>query len=697
MPPCRQGRPGIPQHTYGKDMIQTRPLRFLFTFFSCIPILLGACTSGGGNGDAGALYDEAAKLARQKRYPAALERYNAALAIDTVKGFSPVAIDALVKKGGIEYLTGEYYEAFRTFATLQRHASPSMADSLYNDMLGKKAGMYREIGLYVQAADAMAGLRSPSSWDRYEHAALLVKAGEYRKASALFRDLAASEDPAVRMAGLSGLLDCAFFKPGSAPDSADRYGEQIASVSGKVMSMAAAPEERIHVLRIAARSLLRLGEKHRRNASFLLFRALSLSQQAHLSRLEQILQFESNDAIVRKPDAYRNVIEYFGQRNMPYARMAALYMLAKSPELTDDERIEALKNGLESCRYYGIPVTAIDAVRLQREAVGELVDLLIRNGRYFELFELSEQARRYELQREVQAGIVSFRLPRGNEQLQNRIIELTREVNGLLQRKINMNEEGRGFELAAAADQAISAKSGQLIERIAEAAAIDRGAAAWLQPSVTTLRTVQKNLGPDQAMVKLFVRDSLATGLLISRREMHVSSVPVPGAKVREGLSGFQRTLSAGGELAEDPWRLWLSAVFLDPIEARLAGYGHLLVVSDLPVPIHLFGRERMLGNRLRVSFLDASGELVSYAGTSPAKIGDRKVAFFDASGMAQARAYKSAHPGDRVFLLWKPMAGQEAAALQSTLSGLIKGDASGSGLLQREARWPYLSSYGID
>ncbi|NTV02907.1 MAG: hypothetical protein HGB04_09045 [Chlorobiaceae bacterium] len=678
----------------------------VFLFAAGLAALFSSCRPGQGAADPGPLYEEAARLSRQNKYPAALEAYNKALAVDTLKGFSRQAVDALLQKSRIEFMTGEYDAAFRTFGSLESHAGSMLPDSVQTAVRLSHARMHAELGEFGQAAAAIGKINRPGPWQRLQQAGLSARSGDFAGAARICGELAASDDPAVRIVALSGLLDCAIARSDLGLEKPDAYAGKIAAVSGKVMSMPAPPELRIKALRIAARSLRQL-EKQHPNASFLLFRALAIAQQAGLSRLDQILQYESNEVIVRKPDTYRSTMEYFAQRNMPYARMASVYRLGMSPELQDKERIEVLKSGLQLGLNYGIPATARDLVRLEREAVGNLEELLIANGRYFELFEASEQAKLLGLQRDMQAGIGQFTLPAGHEALRNEIVRTTREITGLLQRKISMAEEGAGFEYSAPADKAIARKRGRLFELSNEAIAVDRGAASMLRLTPVTLMTVQKSLRPDQALVKLFVRDSLATGMLISSREMQIFSTPVYRDQLQSQLSQFRQSLASAGSYAwermrQDPQRIWLTDILLQPMNGRLSGYRHLIFEPDSPMPFHLLGREEMLGADRRVSIIGSAKEAVVYAGQQPAAGKAPGIAFFDASRSDLAMVHKMYRPSDRVFLIWKPLSREESAGLVTRLSAQLKQDASGSGSLKalaggQDGSWMYLSSYGID
>ena len=684
---------------------------FLLCLFVCgIPTFLSSCSSGPGGSKAGPIYEEASLLYRHNRYPEALDAFNKALALDTLKGFSRQAVDALLQKSRIEYLTGEYDAAFRTFGTIENHAAGTLPDSVHTALLISRARMHAELGNFGQAAADMGRIRQPDPWQRLEQAALWIRSGDHARASKVCQGLLSSEDPAVRIMALSGLLDCSLARRDPTLDPPDTYAGKIAAVSGKVMSMPAPAEVRIRALRTAARSLQQL-EKQRPNASFLLFRALAIAQQARLTRLDQILQFESNEVVVRKPEVYRSVIEYFSQKNMPYARLAALYRLGMTPELKDGERIEVLKNGLHISQDSGFPATAADYVRLEREAVGNLEDLLIANGRYFELFEVSEQAKLLELQRNMQAGIDKFRLPAGHEALQNEIIGLTRDISGLTQRKINRLEAGAGFELSVPADKAIVRKRGRLIELVSEAAAIDKGAASMIRLTPVTLMTVQKSLRSDEALVRLFIRDSLATGMLISAREMQIISSPVSKLEVGARIAALRQTMASGGQvsaarLRADQERIWLTEALMQSMSDRISGYGHLVFVSDIAVPFHLLGGARMLGEERRVSMLGSAKEAVMYPELSPAVGQASGNAFFDASRTDLAGIYKMYHPADRVFLTWKPMLKGDIDRLETRLAPLLKQGGSGSGCIremasrdgeQTDCTWTYVTSYGID
>jgi tetratricopeptide (TPR) repeat protein len=674
-------------------------------------LILSSCTKQTGSEDVDARYEKASLLLKQKKYQAAIEAFNSALAIDTLNGYNSRNLKALCRKGGIESLTGEYYEALRTYRVIDEHSGNILPDSVLAGIVVDRARLLGELGEFGKAAQSLASLRKPTPEQRLALAGLYLKGRDYLHASDIYREFAVpGEDPAFRIMALSGLMNCAVAEPSLGLDTPDGYAGKIAAVSGKVMTMDAPPEKRIHALRTSAKSLLQL-EKQRRNASFLFFRALALAEESGNARLVQLLQFESNAVIVQKPEVFRGAIDYFGQNNMPFAQVSALFMLGRNTEITDRERIDALRQGLSICQYYGVPATSEEGVRQEKAAVNQLIDLLIKNAMFFELFEASEQAKMLVLQRDMQRNIGSFRLPPGNEKLQHDVIEQSRELTGLFQRKINIVTDGRGFGMTVPADEAINLKRGALLDLLAEVEKIDRVAASRFQMTQVTLTTVQKSLEPGQALVNLFIRDSLTTAMLISKREMEIVSTPVLSAQVDAEVARLRHSLSTirpsvVESLVSNANRVWLNRVLFQNMQDRLARYEHLIFVTDKPLPFHVLGDDRFLGREKKLSVLCSAREAVFYAGCPVNHEKNPGIVFFDASGITDARTYKMLHPGDEVFLVWKHMTGDQIDELKILLELHFQRERSGAGFLNAlaagavdpgDGKWLYLTSYGID
>ncbi|MBN1929620.1 MAG: hypothetical protein JW764_08780 [Chlorobiaceae bacterium] len=684
-----------------------------FSFYSAVLLMLftlalAACSQQEPESAPSSLYEEAGRLERQKRYAEALEHYDRALAADTLKGFRREALEALCRKGRIEYLTGRYQAAFRTWESLETHAVAGKLDDSLRTAAGfDTARMYAELGRYGKAASVMESLGSGGQWQRYQIAVYRFRGGMIDQAARLYRELSLSEDPAIRMAALSGLLDCSLLSAASVSDTPEQLSAKIAAVSAQVMTMDAPSTVKIRSLRIAARSLLQLESQHR-NASYLLFRALAIAQEERLSRLVPILQHESNAVIVRKPDTWRSVIEYFGANNMHYAKAAALCKLGECEELTPAERITALRNALSTCQNYGIPATATGYLKMVRDAGRQLDDLLIANGRFVELFDVSGQKDALEARSLLQASIREFRLPAGHEALQGEIIELTTGISGLLQRKIDMNEQGEGFRYAALVDRSITEKQGRLIGLIAEAGKIDPAVASKLQPEPLTLSTLRKRLHSGQALVRLFSGDSLTTAIMVSNREMQIETSPVTAGELKRRFGALRQRIGGGkaDALLAEPERIGLNDSLLKTMSVRLAGYRHLIFVSDRPEPFHLLGRGELLGRGRKVSYLVSSNEIGASTQPSAGQDGAGDVAFFDAGDSGKAMIHKLFNPEARVFLAWKPLTDREVSRLKTALQKAPPTASSATGFLQQlgaessteaSPSWLWLGAYGLD
>ncbi|HHE07783.1 MAG TPA: hypothetical protein ENL01_02580, partial [Chlorobaculum parvum] len=555
-----------------------------------------------------------------------------------------------------------------------------------------------------------ASIGSADAWQRYQTALYHFKSGKIDEASQLYQKLSASSDPAVRMVALSGLLDCSLAAPATAPDTPKHYAAKIAAVSAKVMRMNASSIIKIRTLRIAAKSLLQL-ESQQRNASYLLFRALAIAQEKGLSRLVPILQYEANAVIVRKPDTYRNVIAYFGSKNMQYAKAAALCKLGTCEELSPAERITALRSALTTCQYYGIPATATGYVRMVRQAARQLDDLLIASGRFVELLDVSGQEDALETRSRMQAAISEFRLPAGHEALQNEIISLTTSISGLLQRKIDMNEQGKGFLHAALVDKSITEKQGRLIVLIDEVSKIDPALASNLQAEPLTLSTLRKRLKPGEALVRFFLGERQTTVIMVSNREMQIGTSPVTAGELKARFRQLWQRIRAIGSgndsrILSDPGRIWLTDTLFQTMSVKLTPYRHLIFVSDQPKPFHLLGRGELLGRGRRISWLVSSNELTASAPFSAAKDEAVGISFFNANRVGKAQIHKLFHPSDRVILAWKSFSDGEIDRLKTALEQAPAANRSASGFLkllsgvpdtENGQAWFLLGAYGGD
>ncbi|MEE9904133.1 MAG: tetratricopeptide repeat protein [Chlorobium sp.] len=685
-------------------------LPVITAIFACI-LLSGCSIQDETGGDPPELYRKAGLLARSGEYDKALALYDKALASDTAGGLSAQAVLELDRKRHLEGLIGNYDEAMRTTRFLERHAGNLLPDSLRSFMIEEKAMWLSELGDFRGAAEALSAIDNPDEEKRFALAAFWLRLGDSDRAKEIYEESVSHEsDPVAKIRGLSGLLACSMHSRPAGSREAHDLAMQIASFSGKVLSMEGDFSRRIQALREAAGSL-QLLEKHRGNASYLLFRALALAERSKNPFLLQLLRFESNTAVVQKPVPYRETGDYFAANNMQFAEAAALFRLGTSQnDLNPSERVDALRRGFmlyQNCqpRYPGA-----EMAQLERYAERVLSGILIRQARIFELYDALQQYEMLALQRSLSDRSDQLNLGEGHESLERELSLLQRDIAGLLQRKADIFIKGRGYELNRPAEAALQAKRGRLFELLGEVKKINPSAASVLQMTPVTLQTLQRVLKSGQLIIRPVPADSFFAVMTIGTREFGIAGTPVPYDSLYHPDSGLRRlykriaSLSGSGiePLLRDRDYLRFSAALADPVRSVSGRYDHLIVAADPAVPFQLFCSGRTGADEKKISMTSSFREIV-HAGLHADIIKDGSpVRFFAADRLADARTHLLFNPGHRVYLLWKPFGDAELAIFRgrlklaherersssSALSGLYGGD---------NATWWFISAYGSD
>ena len=656
------------------------------------------------------LYKQALYCSSRGDYRKALDFYNKALALDTLKANTPWVVKALNAKRVIEGLTGEYYEAIKTTARLEKLPSGILSDSLRTSLFTDKATWLRELGSFGVASASLEHIVAPSPAVRFELASLYQKSGAYKKAIEIYRHLSGVEhDPATRITAYAGLLQCKVSQPQLVFEKADAIAVKIAAESGRVLAMKGALEQRIQALRAASKSV-RLLEKHRRNASFFLFKALILAEESRNPLLLQILRLESNAVIVLKPDPFREAAEYFRLKNMQYAQASALLMLGGSKLLKDDERIRALQQGGAINRNYAPPYPTEDLFQLEKKSARRLTGLLLEKSRIFELFDAAEQSGHLDLQRSLQIYRKCFNLGKGHEALEAEISQLQHEISGLLQRKADIFIRAEGFEKNRSADQALNIKRGRLIELLPQVRIVNPVAAEAIQFIPVTLHTLQSAMKEEQAIIKTLISDSLCGAMLISRRQLQIArsevcfdSLNTSGSKKEAFRSEFASSSSVRRQSSSE--QEWFNKAFYEPFAGSLGSYKHLVVISDDLIPYHILSRNNHVIPEKRYSYLQSIKEFSLLSEHPESDQTVSRILFYRADKVTEARLQKLFFPRDRVFLLWKNYSGVKLEALHQKISQEMQGTVSGSAALFSLGRnsdegreiWMNISSYGID
>jgi len=656
------------------------------------------------------LYKQASSFSSRGDYLKALNLYNRALALDTLNRASPWVVKALNEKRIIEGLTGEYYAALNTTARLEKLPKKSLPDSLRHALFTDKATLLCELGSFGAAAASLEHIIDPSPALRLQMASLYQRGGDFQKAARIYRHLSGeARDPVTKITAYAGLLRCKVARPELGIEKTELLAGKIAAESGHVFAMDGAIEQRIQALRVASQSL-QLLEKHRRNASFFLFKALALAEKLGNPLLVKILSLESNAVIVRKPDPFREAAEYFRMNNMQYAQATSLFLLAGSKSLKGEERINALQQGFSFSRYFAPPYPSNELLQLEKKSERRLTGLLLERSRIFELFDAGEQTDNLDLRRSLQIYRKSFSLGKGHEALEAEIAQLLHEISGLLQRKADIFIHAEGYEKNRSADQALNIKRGRLIELLPEVRVINPVAAEAIQLIPITLRTVQASLKEDQAIIKPLLSDSLCGVMLIGRSQLQIArsgvcfdSLNTPGSKI----DAIRRELvsSSPDSQDSDKEREWFRKALYEPLAGSLGSYKHLVVISNTLFPYHILSIDNHSLPEKRYSFLHTVTEFSLLTEHPFPDTALSRIVFYRLDNVMGARLQKLFFPRDRVFLLWKNYSGAELERLRQQIGQEMERTVSGSDALfllgtnSADGReiWMNISSYGLD
>ena len=656
------------------------------------------------------LYQQASLLSRNREYLKALDCYNRAIALDTLQANSRRMVQALYQKMSLEGLTGEYYEALKTSARLEKFPTGALPDSLYQRLFSDKALLLRELGNFRAAAASLEKIVSPSQEMLFDQAGLYVESGDYAKAAALLRRYTGPErDPAIRMTAYAALLKCKVAQPGLDGESAEAISGKIAAESKRVFASEGELIPRVQALRAASKSLLLL-EKQRRNASFLLFRALAMAGQSQNQFLVQVLRQESNAVIVRKADPFREAADYFRINNLQYAQATSLFMLAGSKTLKAEERITALQQGFALCSDFAPPYPTEELLELEKSAERRLRGLLMEKTRIFELFDAEEKTGTMSLKRMLQRYPDSFKLVKGHEALESKVRQLQHEMAGLLQRKADIVVHAAGIEKSRQVDRALNIKRGKMLELLAEMRVINPAAADIIQFIPVTLRTVQSALNEDQLIIKPLLSDSLCGVMVIGKRQLQVTGSPLffdakhtPEAALRnvrrELASPIPQAVLPGTEVE------WLTKALYEPVVGTLSGVRHLLVIGDDLFPYHILGSNHLSPPLTRYSSVQSFKEFVLLSEKREPPHASSLISLYRLDSVAGARLQKLFAPRDRIFLLWNTLSPLELVALRQKIGREMQGTISCSEALfllhksvdsGRNNSIP-VSSYGVD
>ncbi len=687
------------------------PVRYFIALF-LISIVSAGCTRHSPTEDRpGIYYEKAASLVLERDDNAALEALSHGIALDSLDGFSPATAAALDMKRQIEERNGDFFDALDTHRLIESRCSGMLEQEKDRERLRQKAIIYSLLGDVDEAVRLMRDEQGVMKrGDLLLMARWYEMAGRFDRSAEVYQDLARSDDLLLRIEGLAGLLELSQYRTFNGQRPTAYYAVRIIATAKQLLDTPGPPLFHARAIRRAAMSLAETG-RYDEDASYLFFKALSYARASGDERLQQLLDFESNNVRADNPDVYGRTTAYFEEHRMELPHALALIGRAGSGRVDVAERMRLLQQGVRLLQYQ-LPCSSFSAAgRRFRAASGRLVSLQISRGLFDDAFMIDEAMRTRELQALVLDDPSLFSLPDVHEALEREILRLGREIEALLQRSVVAYESGSGLELLEHAGRAVSARRGRLDELLAGIRGPAPVEADKIQPEPVTIATLQKSLLPGSIILKIVVSDEWLAAYCIGKERIDVARKKIDASDV-DALTALLRghiELAQDNDLspvARHSSRLSLTEMVLAPFAGQLRNVGHLTCISDEMVPVHLLGENRYLARDIPVSQLGSAREYVWYcnAQDSSGSVA-QEIDFVDASSPAEAARIKLRHPDRALFLLWKSAQDKDRYDARVLLSlAMQQGSGPAAALLQMvrtEGRsdgpgWLTLTSYGV-
>ncbi|MBO8092997.1 MAG: hypothetical protein J7D60_06790 [Prosthecochloris sp.] len=637
------------------------------------------------------MYERARQLASRYEDAAALELVSRALAIDTLDGKRPETARAIQLQARLLERNGELFRSLETYRVLEDCCASLLSDEMVRESILSRAQILSDLGYHDEVIGLLENFKPATSHEKLSVARIYEEVLLPEHSVPIYLSLEDAADAALRLQALSGLLHLSRTLNVKGLSRSEVYALETVEAARDLLEDVSHPDEyKAAVLRKAACRLQETG-RHDSDASYLLFKALSLARAAGSGELEALLDYESNAVLQADPEVYARSSGYFDEHGMGLSYARALVWQAESGVPDERERLELLKTAFRYFLQELPPGRAGMFSSVFRDGTSSLLSLLAANGGYSTAFMVDEELRSWELS----AIVLENQLTRTD-----RFARLQKEVYALQRRILRLLEEGVQVERIHRLRRFVNEKRGEL----------SSSDGSGVLTSAVTLKTLQQSLGAHEAVIRvvpskewltvMFIRSDMVD---VSRsritRDEFLSLAGLMSGHLQTGRSDALRTLSRHHA------RLKLSNILAGPFMRQLRQVEHLTVMSATPLPFRLLGDNRYLGRDMRISQIPSAREfLLDRSRRTVAGI-DPVVELVIADSAAVARRLLVEGGGREIFLFWKPLTQSERDDLRVLLSMALKerGEPSRA-LLQLTAgdrggsdAWLALSSFSAD
>ncbi|NTV46072.1 MAG: hypothetical protein HGB11_06035 [Chlorobiales bacterium] len=638
-------------------------------------------------------------------YHNALKAFQEAAKLDTSLKRNDAARRDFLELEDVQERVGLLNDALSSLA-IADSLTPSDSTMLKRNIVERQVTLLREFGEWQQAIDKLNTLGNLSSDEDLQLAELYSKIGDPVRAYPLYQKAVKSSNTIVRLNAYAGLAQFLTENPSGKQDydSSRAIQKAIAEICRTTEKSALPDSQKFEILSTGPRALSAF-EPELKNSSYFMFKAISLLSKDRQNMEWHQVAFEANSYVVRRAANLETALNYFKLQDYRSGMAHAYALLGMDDSYGAEQQIGYLKNGLETCEEFFSFNFSRNVTRDLDAGFYKLVDILLKQARYQEAYEVSERIKMLHQRNLVLKKVFVAKQP----ELQAEILSLRKlyaEIAALQVRKDmaaflpdNDKEVRRNM-----ISRRLAEVQGDFYTRLAVLKEKNANYAELFQPRPVTLPTLQSLLPERTAVADAFISNETAAVIFITKDKVKVFQNVISKEAFQNArdvlLWDFLEAKNPDKQaLLQSKDRELLTSVFAAPIEPQLEGIDRLIFVSRLKVPFHILGTEKFLQERVAISYLTSVKQLELARNITPAGTVEfsslNNIEYIPVAFFADKR--ESA-------LLWREFSAQELAdrrpilelALKSqkTLADALKQVAIGK-ISQDDYSWISLSTYG--
>ncbi|NTW49191.1 MAG: hypothetical protein HGB19_05560 [Chlorobiales bacterium] len=703
---------GIQPTTNRREMREFRKCGYGGVWRFLVPIIivlmLGACS---GERDAkikkaDRRFQEGLMFSEGFDYRNALDAFQEAAKLDTMLSRNEEALRDFLQLEDVQERAGLLNDALLSLAAADSLTPPD-SETVKRKIVDRQVEILTELGEWKDAVARQRSLKNLLPNEALRLARLYMKTGETVSAYQFYRKAAASESAVVRIEAYAGLAMFLDENPSGKQDydSSRTYQKKIVELCKAAEKSSLSDDEKFDILTTGARALSAF-EPELKNASFLMFKALGLlGKDRQAEMLWWHVAFEANSYAVRRVANLEESLNYFKQQDYRIGMAHAYALLGMEGNYGAEQQISYLKNGLEICEEFFIYDLPRNTTRDLEAGFYKLVDVLLKQARYQEAYEVSERIKMLH-QRNL---ILKNGFATKDAGLQAEILSLRKlyaEIAALQVRKdmaAFLPEKDKEIRRNMISRR-LAESQGDFYTRLAAIKAKNPNYAELFQPRPVTLPTLQSILPERTAVADAFISDETATVIFITKDKVKVFQNSISKEVFQNALEIVQWDFLEAKNpdkqmLMESKERALLTTIFASAIELELEGIDRLICVSRLKIPFHILGSAKFLQEQVALSYLTSAKQLELARNVTP----DGTLEFTNLNNIGYIPEACFADRRESV-LLWRDFSAQELAdqrpildlALKSksTLAEALKQIAIGK-TSEGDCSWIGLSAYG--